>query len=102
MFLSWQSDYGTSTAFLTVIFSAFSAESYLLPVISLTDLPKKKISARRHNIEVQKRTNATKILDWLCEIWFRTILNLFLLPSTINGQVYRNASMFVLCTSERH
>ena len=66
MFLSWQSDYGTSTTFLAVIFSAFSAESYLLPAIALTDLPK-NISARRHNIEVQKRTNATKNLDWLCE-----------------------------------
>ena len=41
MFLSWQSDYGTSTTFLTVIFSAFSAESYLLPAIALTDLPRK-------------------------------------------------------------
>ena len=39
MFLSWQSDYGTSTTFLTVV---FSAESYLLPAIALTDLPKKK------------------------------------------------------------
>ena len=41
MFLSWQSDYGTSTTFLTVNFSAFSAESYLLPAIASTDLPKK-------------------------------------------------------------
>ena len=101
MFLSWQSDYGTSTMFLTVIFPAFSAESYLLPAIALIDLSK-KISARRHNIEVQKRTNATKILDWLCETLVPTILDLSLLRSTINGQVYRNASMLVLCTSERH
>ena len=41
MFLSLQSDYGTSTTFLTVVFSAFSAESYLLPAIALTDLPRK-------------------------------------------------------------
>ena len=41
MFLSWQSDYGTSTTFLTVIFSAFSAESYLLLAIALTNLPRK-------------------------------------------------------------
>ena len=62
MFLSRQSDYGTSTTFLTVI---FSAESYLLPAIALTDLPRK--NKRKAFIEVQKRTNATKILDWLCE-----------------------------------
>ena len=66
IFLSWQSDYGTSTTFLTVIFTAFSSESYLLPALALTDLPR-KISAKRHSIEVQKRTNETKILDWLSE-----------------------------------
>ena len=41
MFLSWQSDYGTSTTFLTVNHSTFSAESYFLPAIALTDLPRK-------------------------------------------------------------
>ena len=41
MFLSWQSDYGTSTTFLTVIFSVFSAESCLLPALTLIDLPRK-------------------------------------------------------------
>ena len=40
MFLSWQSDYGTSTMFLTVIFSAFSIELYLLLALALTDLLK--------------------------------------------------------------
>ena len=66
MFLSWQSDFGTSTTFLTGIFSAFSAESCLLPALALTDLPRKN-KRKRHSIEVQKRTKATKILDWLCE-----------------------------------
>ena len=64
MFLSWRSDYCTSTTFLTVIFSDFSAESYLLLAFALTELLRKN---KRHRVEVQKRTNATKLLDWLCE-----------------------------------